>query len=95
MNTDGAAAFFVYVRQQGEAAGLLSDEHFTVDGTLIDDWASMKSFRPKGDAVPPTAGSGRNQEMDCHGQQRTNDTHAATTDPDARLYCKGKLIPGI
>jgi transposase len=90
LNTDVATAFFVSIRQQAEEARLLSDEHFTVDGTLIEAWASLKSFRPKDDKVPPTAGSGRNQEVDFHGQQRTNDTHESTTDPDARLYRKGK-----
>jgi len=90
LNTDVATAFFASVRQQAEEAQLLSDEHFSVDGTLIEAWASMKSFRPKDDAVPPTAGIGRNQEVDFHGQQRKNDTHESTTDPDARLYRKGK-----
>jgi hypothetical protein len=61
-----------------------------VDGTLIDAWASMKSFRPKdgGDADAPPGG-GRNAERDFHGQKRSNETHASTTDPDARLYRKG------
>jgi transposase len=90
LNTDVAAAFFALVRQQAEEARLLSDEHFTVDGTLIEAWASLKSFRPKDGAEPPAAGSGRNPEADFHGQQRTNDTHESTTDPDARLYRKGK-----
>jgi transposase len=90
LNTDVAAAFFISVRQQAEEAGLLSDEHFTVDGTLIEAWASLKSFRPKDDTVSPAGGSGRNPEVDFHGQHRTNDTHASTTDPDARLYRKGK-----
>jgi IS5 family transposase len=89
LNTEVAAAFFVLVRQQAEEAGLLSDEHFTVDGTLIEAWASLKSFRSKDGAEPPAAGSGRNPEVDFHGQQRKNDTHISTTDPDARLYRKG------
>ena len=64
---------------------LLSDEHFSVDGTLIEAWASMKSFRPKdGSGEPP--GPGRNGERDFHGEKRSNETHASTTDPDARLY---------
>jgi hypothetical protein len=61
-----------------------------VDGTLIDAWASMKSFRPKDggdDDAPP--GGGRNAERDFRGQKRSNETHASTTDPDARLYRKG------
>jgi hypothetical protein len=67
----------------------LSDEHFTVDGTLIAAWASLKSFRPK-DAPPPEAGSGRHPEVDCHGERRLHLTHASTTDPEARLFRKGK-----
>jgi len=64
-----------------------SDEHFSVDGTLIEAWASMKSFRPKdGSGEPPTPG--RNGEVDFRGEPRSNETHASTTDPDARLYKK-------
>ena len=67
---------------------LLSTEHFSVDGTLIEAWASTKSFRPKdGSGRPP--GAGRNGERDFHGERRTNDTHASTTDPDARLHRGG------
>jgi transposase len=67
---------------------LLSDDHFSVDGTLIDAWASMKSFRPKdGSGDPP--GPGRNGERDFRKEKRSNETHASTTDPDARLYRKG------
>lgn len=66
---------------------LLSSEHFSVDGTLIDAWASMKSFRPKdGSGAPP--GPGRNGERDFRKEKRSNATHASTTDPDARLYRK-------
>jgi transposase len=66
---------------------LLSNEHFSVDGTLIDAWASMKSFRPKdGSGEPP--GPGRNSERNFHNEKRSNETHASTTDPDARLYRK-------
>src|SRR6201995_2275788 len=68
---------------------LLSTDHFSVDGTLIEAWASMKSFRPKdGSDEPPAAGGGRNAEGDFHGQKRSNETHASTTDPEARLYRK-------
>jgi len=67
---------------------LLSDEHFTVDGTLLDAWAAMKSVRPTGeDQAPPPAG--RNPDVDYRGQRRTNATHRSTTDPDARLARKG------
>ena len=66
---------------------LLSNEHFSVDGTLIDAWASMKSFRPKdGSGAPP--GPGRNGERNFHKEKRSNESHASTTDPDARLYRK-------
>src|SRR5512135_65318 len=66
---------------------LLSSEHFSVDGTLIDAWASMKSFRPKdGSGEPPAPG--RNGERNFHNEKRSNDTHASTTDTDARLYRK-------
>ncbi len=65
---------------------LLSTEHFSVDGTLIEAWASMKSFRPKdGGGEPPP---GRNGARDFHGEKRSNETHASTTDPDARLFKK-------
>jgi len=66
---------------------LLSDEHFSVDGTLIEAWASMKSLRRKdGSGEPPPPG--RNGEVDFRGQPRSNDIHTSTTDPDARLYKK-------
>ncbi len=60
-----------------------------MDGTLIEAWASMKSFRPK-DTPPPDSGAGRNPEVDFHGERRLNQTHASTTDPEARLFRKGK-----
>jgi len=72
---------------------LLSQDHFSVDGTLIQAWASMKSFRTKHDTPPdppePPAG-GRNAEVDFHGQRLSNNTHQSTTDPEARLYRKGR-----
>jgi transposase len=69
---------------------LLSTDHFSVDGTLIEAWASIKSFKPKdGSDEPPADGEGRNREADFHGEKRSNDTHASTTDPEARLYRKG------
>jgi IS5 family transposase len=87
---DIAAAFFDAVRAQAETAGLLSDEHFTVDGTMLGAWASLKSFRPKDeDASMPPDDPG-NPTVNFHGETRKNDTHASTTDPDARLYRKGK-----
>ena len=88
LDSDLAAAFFARIQEQAAAAGLLSDEHFTVDGTLIEAWASLKSFRPKD--APPPEDSGRNPEADFHGEKRLNRTHASTTDPEARLFKKGK-----
>jgi hypothetical protein len=81
-----AAAFFEQVIAQAREAGLLLDEHFTVDGTLLEACAGHKSFRPK-DGSGGCGESGG--ERDFHGERRTNDTHASTTDPDARLYKKG------
>jgi len=83
-----AAAFFDAVLIHADTAHLLSDEHFTVDGTLLEAWASQKSFRPR-DQDPPTPGGG-NPTVDFRGQHRTNATHGSTTDPDARLYKKSR-----
>jgi len=79
--------FLAGIVAQARKAKLLSDEHFSVDGTLIEAWASIKSFQPKGGPKKPV---GRNQERDFHGEQLKNETHASTTDPDARLYKKSK-----
>lgn len=88
---DIAAKFLGAVLAQPRVKRLLSNDHFSVDGTLIEAWASMKSVRPKdGSDVPPAGGGGRNQDADFHGQKRTNETHASTTDPEAKLYKKGK-----
>jgi transposase len=87
---DLAAKFLGAVLAQPRVKRLLSADHFSVDGTLIEAWASMKSFRPKdGSGEPPAPGGGRNREPDFHGQKRSNETHASTTDPEARLYRKG------
>ncbi|HET9207155.1 MAG TPA: IS5 family transposase [Burkholderiaceae bacterium] len=83
-----ASRFLAAVLSQPKVKALLSDEHFSVDGTLLEAWASTKSFRPKDGSGPPPA-AGRNGEQDFHGQRRSNETHASTTDPDARLYKKG------
>ncbi len=86
---DVAIKFLAAVLARPKVKKLLSTEHFSVDGTLLEAWASMKSFRPKdGSGSPPDAG--RNGEQDFHGQKRSNETHASTTDPDARLYRKGR-----
>jgi transposase len=87
---DIAAKFLTAVLAQPRVNRLLSSEHFSVDGTLIEAWASMKSFKPRdGSGDDPPAAGGRNAEADFHGQRRSNETHASTTDPDARLYRKG------
>lgn len=84
---DVADAFFAEVLTAIRTEGLLSDEHFTVDGTLLEAWASHKSFRPKDDdRTPPD--DPKNPTVNFHGQQRRNDTHQSTTDPEARLYKK-------
>jgi IS5 family transposase len=83
-----AARFLATVLAQPKVSALLSTEHFSVDGTLLEAWASTKSSRSKdGSGPPPDAG--RNGEQDFRGQKRSNETHASTTDPDARLYRKG------
>ena len=94
-----AALFLAAVLAQPQVKRLLSNDHFSVDGTLIEAWASMKSFRPKtsdesdgGDEAEPPARGGRNVEVDFKGQKRSNETHESTTDPEARLYRKG---PGM
>ena len=89
---DIAAQFMAAVLNQERVKALLSDDHFSVDGTLIEAWASMKSFRPKdGSGQPPAPG--RNGERDFHGEKRSNETHASITDLDARLYRKGPGQP--
>jgi transposase len=85
---DIAAAFFAAVMEQANLAHLLSDEHFTVDGTLLEAWASHKSFRPRDEEPPPDGGG--NPTVSFHGQRRRNATHQSTTDPDARLYKKAR-----
>src|SRR5450631_1700157 len=85
LNEEVAEVFFQRVLER--AKPYLSDEHFTVDGTLIEAWASHKSFRPKDGGEPPAA-NGR--EVNFHGRKRSNETHQSTTDPDARLYKKSK-----
>jgi transposase len=88
LDGDIAAAFFDAVVLHADSERLLSDEHFTVDGTLLEAWASQKSFRPRDEDPPPP--SGGNPTVNFHGQRRTNATHQSTTDPDARLYKKAR-----
>ena len=89
---DVATAFFEEVLAAIRADGLIADEHFTVDGTLLEAWASHKSFTPKGtDQRPPD--DPKNPTVNFRGDARRNDTHQSTTDPDARLYKKGTGAP--
>lgn len=86
-----AEQFFGTIVEQARAAGLMSDEHFTVDGTLIEAWASLKSFRPKDEKPedrPPPDDKG-NPTVDFHGEKRSNQTHQSTTDPESKLARKG------
>jgi IS5 family transposase len=83
-----ATAFFEQVLAQAKTHRLLSDEHFTVDGTLIEAWAGQKSFKSKTDAAPVPPDDPGNPSVDFRGERRTNATHASTTDPEARLYKK-------
>jgi Transposase DDE domain len=90
---DVAVSFLLAVMADPAVKRLLSTEHFSVDGTLIDAWASMKSFRRKGGTDEPPSGPGRNAERDFRGEKRSNETHALITDPDARLYRKSNGQP--
>jgi transposase len=94
LDGDIAVKFFTSVLNLPQVRKLLSSEHFSVDGTLIEAWASMKSFVPKDGSKPPSGkgrsgDGGRNAERNFHGEKRKNDTHSSTTDPDARLFRKG------
>jgi transposase len=87
--SDIATAFFEAVLAQATTADLLSDEHFTVDGTLLEAWAGLKSFRRKDAGPTPPPDDPGNPTVDFHGETRRNDTHQSTTDPNARLARKG------
>lgn len=92
LEADVAAKFLEAVLRHPRVKRFLSDDHFSVDGTLIEAWASLKSFRAKdGSDEPPSPG--RNGERNFHGEKRTNATHESTTDPDAKLFRKGKAQP--
>ena len=88
-----AAKFLAAVLEQPQVKRLLSSEHFSVDGTLIQAWASIKSFRRKDGSDNNSQGTGRNTERNFHKEKRSNDTHQSTTDPDARLYKRGDGQP--
>ena len=84
---DVVRACFAEVVAEARQRRLLSDEHFTVDGTLLEAWASLKSYRPR-DGQEPPPGGGRNPDVDFRGRRRSRDTHVSATDPQARLYTK-------
>ncbi len=85
-----AREFLGAVLDEARRRKLLSEDHFTVDGTLLEAWASLKSFRPKDGSGNPPMGGEKNPEVDFHGEKRTNDTHQSMTDPEAMLAKKGK-----
>ena len=87
---DVASAFFERILDHARAQGLLSNEHFTVDGTLIEAWAGQKSFKKKGTDNTKSPDDSGNPTTNFRGEKRTNETHQSTTDPDARLYKKGR-----
>ena len=89
-----AAKFLAAILTQPKVKRLLSSQHFSVDGTLVEAWASLKSLKPRdaGDGNEPPTGGGRNAEVDFRGEKRSNQTHVSTSDPDAMLYRKG---PGM
>ena len=87
---DVAGEFFRAVVAQAKSAKLMSSDHFTVDGTLIEAWASLKSFKKKGDDDRTPPDDPGNPTVDFHGEKRSNETHESTTDPDARLARKGR-----
>lgn len=88
-----AAKFLQSVLIQPKVRRLLSSDHFSVDGTLLEAWASIKSFRRKDGTDNDSEGSGRNAERSFHKEKRSNETHRSTTDPEARLYRKGSGQP--
>jgi len=87
IGSEVSALFFDRILDQARRKKLLSAEHFTVDGTLLESWASLKSFKPRDGAPPP--GASRNPEVDFKGQTRSNTPHASTTDPRTRLMRRG------
>ena len=95
LDADVAREFLLQIVEQARKQRLLSEEHFSVDGTLLEAWASVKSFRPRDDDSPSGGGSeggGRNPAVDFRGERRRNETHRSTTDPEAGLARKGKEV---
>jgi len=89
-----ADQFFARVVARARLRRYTSSDHFSVDGTLLEAWASHKSFKPKDQPEePPSAGQGRNADADFHGERRSNKTHASTTDPESRLFRKSMAAP--
>jgi transposase len=86
---DIAQAFFERVRAIAEMNELMSSDHFTVDGTLLEAWASHKSFQAKDPSDDDSRPSGKNRDVNFRGKKRSNATHESTSDPEARLFCKG------
>jgi transposase len=89
LSGDIAQLFFDQVLAQARERGLTSDEHFTVDGTLVEAWAGLKSFKKKDGTKQEPPDDPGNPTVDFHGEKRRNDTHRSTSDPDSRLYTKG------
>ncbi len=87
---DLAEALLGEVVREARRRRLISEDHFSVDGTLLQAWASQKSVRPRDDQDPPASGGGKNPEVDFHGEKRTNETHVSRTDPEALFARKGR-----
>lgn len=85
-----AEALLGEVVREARRRKLVSEDHFTVDGTLLQAWASLKSVRPRDEEEPPTGGPGKNPDVDFRGERRANETHVSATDPEARLARKGR-----
>src|SRR5271156_2440609 len=89
LEADVAKEFLMRVVEQARSAGLTSDEHFSVDGTLLEAWASLKSFQPKNEKSTTPPDDPGNRTVNFHGERRSNQTHSSKTDPDAQLARKG------
>ena len=90
LEAEVAKQFLAQVVEQARVKGLTSDEHFTVDGTLLEAWASVKGFQRKDGKTPPSSDDPGNPTVNFHGEKRSNRTHASQTDPEAQLACKGE-----
>jgi transposase len=90
LEAEVAKQFLAQVVEQARAKGLTSDEHFTVDGTLLEAWASVKSFQPKDGKNPQSAGDPGNPTVNFHGEKRSNRTHASQTDPEGQDGAQGR-----